>query len=243
MTFLQDCANMTPGAATQISFPALAAANFGDLLLLRTATVPNIRDLFRRQAALLALDDEARGPSFLAHLAVLGTPDPGFLASINLAIRSSHSGTPIDPLLPQGPYLAAPPAGLVGMRGPANYAWLRESITDHTANPAAATGLVANPNRVPSYFEAHVPVIRGDFGLVKLNGGRLCYDPFNHRMFVSAHYLVQHEVINLPPLNANPVYGPLRAEIQAHAAALAAGGPAWGALYDDLITRMETGLL
>ena len=238
MTFLQDCANMTPGTPNQIDFPTLAAANYGELLRLRNASLGNIEDLFRRQAALVALDDENRGPSFLAHLTALGTPDPGFLASISLAIRSSHSGTPIDRLLPQGPYLAAPPAGLLGLRGPANYAWLRESITDHTSNPAPATGLTANPNRVPSYFEIHVPMIHGEFGIVKLDGGRLCYDPFNHHMYVSAHYLVQYEVVNLPALNTDPVYGPLRTEIQAYATALAAGGPAWGALYDDLITRM-----
>ncbi|MEE4541146.1 hypothetical protein V2S66_04080 [Streptomyces sp. V4-01] len=235
MPFLDDCARSTLGTPTEINYPQLIAADRGDLELLKRHTTHTLGRLLRRQAALQALHDRGRSADLLAYT----NAEPGYLASTGLPIRSSHSGRPIDNGLPQGPYTAPPPAATAGIRGRANYAWLKESVTAHTTHPAAATGLTTDLNRVPSYFEFHISTIhsRGN-GQALLEGGRLVYDPFNHRIFLSAHYVAEFELINLPAVTADPAYAALDQRIQAYANAQVGGLPPWANLYIDLDIEM-----
>ncbi|MBC3841233.1 hypothetical protein GXW82_15775 [Streptacidiphilus sp. 4-A2] len=244
---------MRPG----INYATVSVANKDNLGLLRLAVVPEISSIVRRQAALQALHDENRSVDLIAYCAAGPTGDSGYLASSGVNIRSSHSGTPIDRGLPQTFYLpAAPPAGLAGnIRAQANYAWLGASTTGHTTTPDPGSGLAADPTRVASYFEITLPTIGRKMGL--LSGGRLCYDPFHHRCFISEHYAVQYELINLPAVTAHAVYNPLRAEIHAFdlaraAAVAAAAAPGahgvaapqpWSDLYDSIVDRIYQNLL
>jgi hypothetical protein len=233
--FLDDCARSTLGAPTQINYPQLIAADRGDLELLKRHTSYTLERLLRRQAALQALQDENRSVDLLAYT----NAAPGYLASTGLPIRSSHSGTPIDNGLPQGPYTAAPPAATAGIRGRANYAWLGESVTPHTTHPAAASGLPTDLTRVPSYFEFHISTIHSrSSGQALLEGGRLVYDPFAHRTFLSSHYNTEFELINVPVVTAHPMHAALRQRIQAYAHAQVGGMPPWANLYFDLHIEM-----
>jgi hypothetical protein len=223
---LNACAQQAAGPANQISYPVVAGAAGGVLARLWQGIGTSMTEILRRQAALRALDDGGRGPAALALWPAGGR---FFLASQATPIRSSHSGTPIDPNLPRGPYTpAAPPAGLAGagIRLRASYEWLSESTTEHTTHPP---GLPADPNRVASYFEVTLQRIR--FTPARgpeliLDGGRVCYDPFGHRAFISEHYAAQYEITNLPALNTPPIYAAVIAEINNFAAAHAPA-PVW----------------
>ena len=259
MTFLSDLARETTNTTNRIDYATVSVSGKDNLRLLKLAVVPEVNSIVRRQAALQALHDQGRSVDVIAYCANGVTGDSGYLASTGVNIRSSHSGTPVDRGLPQGPYLpAAPPAGLVAgnVRGQANYAWLIQSTTDHTTapDPALGSGLAADPTRIASYFEITLSAIGRRMRLV--DGGRLCYDPFHHRCFVSEHYAVQYELVNLPVVTAHAVYNPLRQEIQAFdaartaaAAAVAAGAAGavapdpWSDLYDSIVDRMSRNIL
>ncbi|WP_436790660.1 hypothetical protein [Yinghuangia sp. YIM S10712] len=235
---LAKCAELTTGSKDRIDFPtvrgAVTHANV-ELKLLCWGVADMMDRVLRRQAALRALDDGGRGADVLAHFANGG---PGFLASLGTPIRSSHSGAPVDLKLPQGPYDAAPPGATAGIRGRANWAWLEASTTRHTTHHPPV-----NVNRVASYFELEVPTITDDKGTVQLSGGRVVYDPFAHRFFVSEHYKDEFEFVNVPAVNADQAYQDISQEITTHAAAVAAGGAQWPTLYDDLARRMGSGEL
>ncbi|BCJ47775.1 hypothetical protein GCM10010168_21340 [Actinoplanes ianthinogenes] len=195
---LQSWAN----SSGQIDYPGLATKPAAEPLFSAVAAVR------KRQAVLHGLEgsgvekdvvawakDHGLGPS------LVGTYDPE-----RPWIRSSHSGTPIDVKLPQGPYDSTKAAGAPGgppaaaavglIVGPANWNWLESSTTEHTT--------AKNAKLVASYFEfglGHIP---------KVDGGRLVFDPFNYRWFVSEHYAVQYEVINVPPATTDPIVGKVR---------------------------------
>lgn len=238
--FLNRCARSTGGTATQIDHPTLIAAVKSDLKLLQDKAGPTITLLLKRQAMLQALHDGGLTPDVLAYC---GNEGPRYLASYGgLFVRSSHSGRPIDDQLPQGPYtppaVQPPAAALATIRGRANFDWLKDSTTDHTTKPGAGSGLLHDDNRVASYLEFSLPTIRSN-GQDLLGGGRLVYDPFNHQIFISEHYNAEYEIINLPAVNANQVYGQISGEI----AGLAAppGAPVWRPFFGDLETRMGAG--
>ncbi|MFI1155377.1 hypothetical protein [Streptomyces sioyaensis] len=237
--FLTKCARSTPGTATQIDYPTFTAAEKSDLKLLQDKAGPTVTLLLKRQAMLQALHDRGLTPNVLAYC---GTEGPRYLASYGgLYVRSSHSGRPIDAQLPQGPYTppaALPPAAaLATIRGQANFDWLTDSTTDHTTEPDPGSGLPHDPNRVASYLEFSVPTIRSN-GQKLLDGGRLVYDPFNHRIFLSEHYRAEYEIINLPAVNANRVYVQISQEIADQVAAALPGTPVWPPFFDDLVKRM-----
>ncbi|HSA53388.1 MAG TPA: hypothetical protein VLH10_25160 [Yinghuangia sp.] len=236
--FLTRCAQATAGTATQISYPTVIAAKSGDLGLLHNAIGNTLDRLLGRQAVLAAIDAEGRTNDAVTYCNGVG--GPMFLVSSNTPIRSSHSGAPVDAGLPQGPYDAAPAAATAGIRGRANWAWLRESTTPHTTDPGT---LPANPNRVASYFELHVPTIKDGAKQVQLDGGRLVYDPFNQRYFLSSHYAAQYELINVPTLGTVPVFQTIRTEIQAYANGQVGGLPPWSGYFKGIDDRIRTGAL
>ena len=238
--FLNKCARSTPGTATEIHYPTFTAAVKSDLKLLQDKAGPTITLLLKRQAMLQALHDGGLTPNVLAYC---GAEGPRYLASLGelLYVRSSHSGRPIDPQLPQGPYTppaALPPAAaLATIRGRANFDWLTDSTTPHTTEPDAGSGLAHDANRVASYLEFSVRTIRSN-GQDLLDGGRLVYDPFNHQIFISEHYRAEYEITNLPAVNANGVYAQIRQEIADEVAAALPGAPVWPPFFDSLVTRM-----
>ncbi|MDI2125998.1 hypothetical protein [Yinghuangia seranimata] len=235
--FLTRCAQASTGTTNRIDYPTVLNANTGDLGYLHMFATDVTDHMLRRQAMLQALDTEGRTNDMIAYC---GGDGPGFLASIGSPIRSSHAGAPVDPLLPQAPYNggAPPAAATAGIRGRANWAWLANSTTEHTTKFAPA-----DPNRVASYFELHVPTIRDGKNAALLEGGRVVYDPFGHRFFISAHYAAQFELVNVPAVTAHPSYAAARTEIQNFAAARALVAPPtpWAVLFDDLVARMGKG--
>ncbi|MCX4749873.1 hypothetical protein OG455_30895 [Kitasatospora sp. NBC_01287] len=235
MPFLDDCARTTTNTLNRIDYQKVRPATKDDLGLLSKAVVPRVESIVRRQAVLQALEDEGHSAGVLA----LCANDSGPLASSRLEIRSSHSGAPIDRGLPQGPYgPAALPAGVAAnqLRARANYAWLQASTTDHTTKPAAASGLQPDPARVASYFEVTLPEIGRTMQLV--SGGRILYDPFHHRFFISEHYRSFYELIGVPAVTADPDYAALRQELHAFAPTPT---ETWDDEYDSVIDRIRSG--
>jgi hypothetical protein len=173
-----------------------------------------VANVKRRQAVLHALEGSGVEAQVVAWAAAqgLGPSLVGIYDPNQPWIRSSHAGAPIDPLLPQGPYDGALAVGAAGgppaaagqsqIFGPANWSWLVESTTPHTTGHPGGNNY--NANRVASYFEFALMAI------TDVGSGRLVFDPFNYRWFVSDHYAVEYELINVPPAAADPAFNAVR---------------------------------
>jgi hypothetical protein len=209
---------------TQIDFAAALNAALNppnppnDLSMLGAVVCPLIDQVRRRRAVLLALENSNLAPVVQAYT----QGSPGFLVSsfdpLRPWVRSSHSGNPIDPdpSLVQAPYDATlapgaaggpPLASAQGVVGPAFWDWLMSSTTSHTTGGHGIQlppGVGVNFNRVASYLEVTLGGVHGPAG--HLAGGRLMYEPFAERWYVSDHYALEYEVVNVPAAAAHPQY-------------------------------------
>lgn len=229
---LTTCAQMTTGSKARIDFGAVRGALNDprpEVKLLAWGITDVMNQVLKRQATLKAIHDSAQSAAIIAHFGAVG-----FLAAAGTDIRSSHAGAPIDPKLPQGPYVAAPPGAMGNVRGQANWEWLQNSTTEHTTFLFKPP----DPNRVASYFEMTLETITDNQGVDQLRGGRIVYDPFNHRFFISEHYADQFELTNIPAVQADASYAAVMADIALQAAVPA---PAWGPFFDTLAARMHKG--
>lgn len=235
--FLTGLAN----AANQIDYGVISVAAGGtNQHKLYTAIVDVVEKNRKRQAVLLALQDENLANEVVAHVNANWGGHLGALTAFGLDIRSSHSGGGIDPLLPQAAYEAAPVAGVsvavpahANLVESANWSHLAATTTEHTTDPdhpkfrgaagqppllGGAARLAASIGRVASYFEFHAESVHDNKGAKILDGTRVVYDPFNRQYFLSEHYAAQYELINVPHYNARAEYAALRAKLQAFVA-------------------------
>jgi hypothetical protein len=174
-------------------------------------------------------------------------------------VRASHSGGVVDGLLPQGPYnpalaVGAAPAQVGGIAGPpvastqglvgrVNWAALVDTKDDHTTGALQNGAIAADPNRVASYFEITLKALKdGDSNKNVVPGGRVVYDPFNQRYFVSSHYHREFEVVQVPVYRSHPAYQALVTLLQnAHGQNPPLTQQQWFQAIDQIYAKMMTG--
>jgi hypothetical protein len=220
------CAQQTTHSDTRIDYATLATAQgTGPLAMLAASVTSAMIPLLRRQVVLQALQDRNLTNGVASWINTINGYF-GMLSSISIDIRSSHSGGVFDTNLPAAhpaydPSLPTnqPPAAAghaegppthAGLRDLANWTWLAQTTTEHTTGfypgnkPVQEPPFVgANPvprdaNRVAAYFEIQLGTVHTTSG--DISGGRMVYDPFHHRFFLSDHYESEYELIDVSPL-------------------------------------------